>query len=238
MVPWTPSNHWEGPPIASLQSNTGKGGSPDVLSRYPQRHPSLRAARQRIHSRSVALPSSASFWPSAPLSTLENCGNRFWATEIDHLLHENFGQWYDFPSGWEPSTLPGFLWSSAFVWKINWWIRSPSLPDLPRIHLFVTSFRNESAEAVVTRHFAWESLPKLSKTKEVRKTLTVFSNSTESQSTWCTNIYCSLLLIHVKHIINKYRDHIQPFTVLLAFGLLIKVQIQMFLEYICIYVYI
>lgn len=172
MVPWTPFNHWEGPPIASLQRETlGKGGSPAVLSRSPQRHPSLPASRQRIYSKIIALTPLAILMAfSTPKQTRENYRSRFWAMEINHLLHENFGQWYDFPSGYEPNTLPGFLWSSAFVWKINWSSTSPP---------FVTSFWNGSAEAVVTRHFAWESRPKLSKTTEIRKTLTVFSNSTE-----------------------------------------------------------
>lgn len=161
MVPWTPVNHWEGPPKASLQSDTGKGGSPAVLSRYP---PSLWAATQRIYHRCMAL---------TPLSILRE------RQEIDHLLPENFGQWYDFPWGWEPNTLPGFLWSSAFVWKNKLVSKMPRSFWSSTNPPFVTSFRNERAEAVVTRHFTWESLTKLSKTKEIRKTLTVFSNSTE-----------------------------------------------------------
>lgn len=139
MVPWTPFNHWEGPPIASLQRETlGKGGSPAVLSRSPQRHPSLPASRQRIYSKIIALTPLAILMAfSTPKQTRENYRSRFWAMEINHLLHENFGQWYDFPSGCEPNTLPGFLWSSAFVWKINWHIRRPSLSDLPRVHLLL-----------------------------------------------------------------------------------------------------
>lgn len=171
MVPWTPSNHREGPPIASLQSDTGKGGSPAVLSRYPQ---SLWAARQRIYHRSMALtprhihglqhPSAYSEINRSSILYLKTLANVLTSLEagslapcrvscgLRHLCEKKEKL---------VSKIPRSFWSSM----------NPP---------FVTSFRNECAEAVVTRHFTRESLPNFSKTKEIRKTLTVFSNSTET----------------------------------------------------------
>lgn len=172
MVPWTPSNHREGPPITSLQSDTGKGGSPAVLSRYAQ---SLWAARQRIYHRSMALtprhihglqhPSAYSEINRSTTLCLKTLANVLTSLEAGSLV----------PCG--------FLWSSAFVWRKK---TNKLVSKIPRSFWssmnppFVTSFRNERAEAVVTRHFTRESLPNFSKTKEIRKTLTVFSNSTET----------------------------------------------------------
>lgn len=110
MVPWTPWNQTESPPIA-LSEQHWEGGSPTAVPRYPQMVPVL----PRFTSSSSSSSSTEAAEQGLACSTLgnsENFGNRFWAIEITLDIET-------LADDMEPNTLPGFLSSSAFVWKIN-----------------------------------------------------------------------------------------------------------------------
>lgn len=138
MVPWTPRHHWEGPQIASLQTDTGKGGISCCFVKISSKTPKFTSIETKDKQRDHSLPTPRhTDGLQHPWAHSESYRSRFWAVEIDHLLRENFGQWDNFPAGWEPNTLPGFLWSSALVWEMNWHIRCPSLSVLLPIRLLL-----------------------------------------------------------------------------------------------------
>lgn len=138
MVPWTPRHHREGPSIASLQRDIGKGGISCCFVKISSKTPKFTSIETKVKQQDRSLPAPRpTDGLQHPWAHSESYRSRFWAVEIDHLLHENFGQWDDFPAGWEPSTLTGFLWSSASGWEMNWHIRCPSLSALLPVRLLL-----------------------------------------------------------------------------------------------------
>lgn len=159
MVPWTPFNRWKGPPIASLQSDTGKEGSPADLSRYLR---SLWAARQRIYQRSVAF--------STPRHTRRTTGDRppfTWKLLANDMMSLEAGSLIPCRVS---CGLQRLCKKQTGVWKVFLIFHEST---------FCFFFQEWTCWGSGHRRFTWESLPKLSKAKEIRKTLTVFSNSTE-----------------------------------------------------------
>lgn len=206
MVPWTPSSHWEVPPIASLQSDTGKGGSPAVLSRYPQ---SLWAARQRIYHRSMALtpqhihglqhPSAYSENDRSTTLYLKTLANDMTSLEagslipcrvscgLQHLCEKKL-----------VSKIPRSFWSSM----------TPPLLLLSGMSML----RQWSQDILLEK-----ACPTFPRPKRLGKPWQYSPTPQKHQSTWCMNKCHFLLLIHVKHIINKYCDHIQTVDASLGF---------------------
>lgn len=56
MVPWTPRHHWEGPSIASLQRDIGKGGSSCCFVKISSKTPMFTSIETKAKQQDRSLP--------------------------------------------------------------------------------------------------------------------------------------------------------------------------------------